>query len=57
MIKLHGSHKVGSVPVLLGASMPILERSPRRAGQPAEVALIVKREAGCFVVYNLEGGP
>jgi hypothetical protein len=56
---LHGrrGYKVGSVPVLLGASMPILESRPRRPGQPAEVGIIVRRYRGCFVVYGLEGGP
>jgi hypothetical protein len=49
--------EVGSVPVLLGASLPILERSPQRSGNPAEVAIIVRRAPGCFVIYSLNGGP
>jgi hypothetical protein len=53
----HPGSKVGRVPVLFGSSMPVLERSPRRPVQPAEVAIIVKRHPGCFITYGLEGGP
>jgi hypothetical protein len=56
-LRRHHAFEVGSVPVLLGASMPILESKPRRPGQPAEVGIIVRRYRGCFVVYGLEGGP
>ncbi len=53
----HRGYEVGSMRVLVGSSLPILERSPRRRGDPAEVAVAVKRHPDCFVIYSLEGGP
>jgi hypothetical protein len=49
--------RVGSVPVVLGSSIPILARSGRHRGDPAEVAIVTEPHEGCYVTYALEGGP
>jgi hypothetical protein len=49
--------RIGSVPVLFGSAIPILASGARRPGDPAEVAVVVRRDGGCDVEYALQGGP
>jgi hypothetical protein len=49
--------RIGGVPVLLGSALPILARGDHRSGDPAEVAVVVRRDTDCYVEYALQGGP
>ena len=52
------AERIGSVPMLFGSSLPILERRTRAApANVPEVGIIVLRSPGCYVTYGLSGGP
>jgi hypothetical protein len=53
----HRAYRIGTVPVVFGAGLPILEDTPRHRGDPAEVGIIVHPRAACYVTYDLQGGP
>ncbi len=53
----HRAYRIGTIPVVLGTGLPILEDGPRHPGDPAEVGIIVHPRAACYVTYGLQGGP
>ena len=53
----HRAYRIGTVPVVLGTGLPILDNAPRHRGDPAETAIIVHSSAACYVTYGLQGGP
>ena len=53
----HRAYRIGTVPVVFGAGLPVLEDGPRHPGDPAEVGIIVRQSEACYVEYGLSGGP
>jgi hypothetical protein len=49
--------RIGTLPVVFGPSLPILDRYPVYRRDPAPVILIVASGRSCYVIYDLQGGP
>ena len=51
------AYRIGTVPVVLGAGLPILDNRPRHHGDPADPGIVVHQSEACYVTYGLSGGP